>query len=106
MVDYSVDDTFDLHFTDDDNFAEVSGREEFEENLIIELDHRLGEIVGGYRTSDTVAEKAEMLANRVAKQFDVVNQIERINAFEPIDQPDTIALEVFYITGDSFEETL
>lgn len=106
MVDYSVDDSFDIHFEDEESIAEVDGREEFEEDIIIQLDSRLGELTGGYKDRSTIEEKVELLASRAAREFDLIDRINRIVAYEPIDKPETISLEIEYISGATFEESL
>lgn len=106
MVDYSVDETFDLYFDENKDFAIVEGREEFQEDLTVRMDEEFSEVVGGYRDTNTVIERLELMASRLAKEFEIIDDIQRIFAYEPLDKPETIALEITYATGDTFEETL
>lgn len=106
MVDYSVNGTFDLHRTDQNDFAVVDGREEFEQDLIIQIHDRFSDIIGGKKNSDTIKEKVSLLANRLAKEFGVIDEVQQIRVNELPDKPETVSLEIFYVSGENFEETL
>lgn len=106
MVDYSVDSTFDLHFTKHNDFEVVEGLQEFEENLVIELWDRFEEATGLAQNLDSTKEKIRLLINRVAAEFEVIDRIQDIRITEPLDKPETLSVEVIYMTGTRFEEIL
>jgi hypothetical protein len=106
MVDYSIDDSFDLHFNEVNDFETVAGREEFEQDLLIECDAQFGDIIGGLRTSQNIEQKIELLATRIAKKFDVIQSISRIDVRQIPERADAISLNIIYTSGESFEEVL
>jgi hypothetical protein len=106
MVDYSVDSTFDLHFTGNGDFAIVEGREEFEEDFVIELDSEFGNLLTTTTGNKAVREKIHLIAVRTAKKYDVVDRLQEIQITEPVDKPYTIEIELLYDTGETFQETL
>lgn len=106
MVDYSVDSSYDLHFDEQNNFVIVDGIEEFEEDLTIEIDYRFADLIGEQKNLETVSEKIRLLVRRLAQDYDVIDFIRRIVIYEPEDKPESISLEIFYNSGDSFEENI
>lgn len=106
MVDYSVDETFDLYLTETNSIAEVDGRDEFEENLVVELDYQLSDGIGNIKNRDTFEERAQLLATRIAEDFDVIESIRRLNVSELTKTSETLSLEIIYISGERFDETI
>jgi hypothetical protein len=106
MVDYSIDNTFDLFKTEYNDIAEVDGIEEFEQDLIVQLNYRLQDYIGGYKNSDTLEEKITLIATRLAREYDFLDSINRINATELPERRETIAVEIVYESSRNFTETL
>lgn len=106
MVDYSVDESFDLHFNDRDNFVEVDGKDEFEEDLVIRIHDRFEEVIEGYNRSGNITEKIQLLIKRVASEYGIIDSIKRLVVKEPVDQPETVLVEIGYSSGETFEETI
>lgn len=106
MVDYSVNSNYDLHFNENGEFETVDGLAEFEENLMIKIDYNFATLIGEYKNLDTASQKIRLMVTRLAKDFDVIDQIKRIVITEPEDKPETLSIDVFYTTGDTFEETI
>lgn len=106
MVDYSVDSSYDLHFTEDGDFVAVDGIEEFEEDLVIAIDFRFAPLIGDYNNTDTISEKIRLLIRRLASQYDLIDEIKRIVIFEPEDKPETLSIEIFYVSNRTFEQSI
>ena len=106
MVDYSVDEDFDLHFNDVQDFATVSGREEFEQDLIIFLNDELQDLLGTYKSVSTIEEKITLRAVRIAKQFDIVDSIKEINVSRPLDGTNDLEVQITYNSGEKYRRLL
>lgn len=106
MVDYSIDESFDLHFNDSGSFVEVDGKAEFEEDLVVVIEERFSDVINGYSGSDNITQKIQLLIKRIASESGVINSIERINITEPVDKPETVFVEIGYSSGDTFEELI
>lgn len=106
MVDYSIDDSFDLHFNDRDNFEEVDGKEEFEQDLVIRIHDEFREIIEGYNSSENITEKVQLFVKRIASEHEVIDSIEQLVITRPVETPGTVNVEIGYSTGRTFEETI
>jgi hypothetical protein len=106
MVDYSVDGDFDLHFNDFQDFATVSGREEFEQDLIIYLNDELQDLLGTYKSVSTIEEKITLRAVRIAKQFDIVDRIKNVEVNKPLDATNDLEVVINYKSGEKYRELL
>lgn len=106
MVDYAINDDFDIFFEENRDFAVVRGNEEFEDDLLIKLHYQLGKEIGRRKSRDTLQQKAELLATRLAKQNDLLSEIERVAVTEPPNTTDTLAIELVYSAANNFQTTL
>lgn len=106
MVDYSVDDSFDIHFTEHGDIAEVDSYEEFEENILIRIHFALQEYIGGTRQTETIRERVELLVTRTAREEGIIDSIKRISVTEAGTATDTLTVEISYDTVRNFEETI
>lgn len=105
MVDYSVDESFDLHF-DDNNFVEVDGKDEFEEDLVIRIHDRFEEVIEGYNRSGNITGKIQLLVKRIASEYGIIDSIEKLVVTKPVDTPETVLVEIGYSSGETFEKTI
>jgi hypothetical protein len=103
MVDYSIDGSFDIKKDDYGGLVEVSELEEFEQELIVDVHYKLVDIVQS--SQGTIEEKITLMATRLARQKDVIDQVTEISVSKP-KTSDTVAVEISYTTGRTFEETL
>lgn len=106
MVDYAIDSTFDIFRTEYDNISEVDGLEEFEQDLIVELDTQIQEYTGGYKNTNTLEQKVVLLATRLARQHDILDSVVNISANPVPNRPETLAVEIEYESSQTFDETL
>jgi hypothetical protein len=112
MVDYSLNENKDLHFTEFNKFVLVDGREEFEQNVMTLLQAAQADLIG-QTNDDTISEKIELAVSRVAKANENLDSINDINVRKPGDrvlggqQPaGKITVEIVYTSGETFEETV
>lgn len=106
MVDYSIDGSFDLHFSQRNNFATVTGREEFHQNVIIDIHHRLKNLTGDADSYSNLTEKINLQVSRTAKKYNKIDSIEKINVSRLFNKPGTVSVEIVYGIDDSFQETI
>lgn len=106
MVDYGINGDFDIYFSDFRDFVEVDGRAEFEDDVVTRLHDEFRDVIGRRGIDDTIEQKIELAVTRVARDFDIIDSISRINIFRVDFEPDTIGVEITYNTGDTFEETI
>lgn len=106
MVDYSINDKFDIHFNEWKDFATVDGLEEFEQDVVIQLHDNERDILGARSNSDVAKQKIELAVTRVARQFGVIDSIAELNVSEVRDETASYQVEVTYLTGETFSEEL
>jgi len=106
MVDYSIDGSFDIHFTEWDDFVTVDGLAEFEQDVVIQLHENL-EVAQSHRGSQkTAKDKIRLQVSRVAKQFGVIDAIKNISVEKIRGTAGSYAVEVTYQTGDTFRDEI
>lgn len=103
MVDYSIDGNFDIQKNEYGGLVEVSDIEEFEQELITQVHYNLLDIVQS--PTETLQEQITLMATRLARQKDVIDEVNAITVSKP-QTSDTVAVEIRYSTGRTFNETL
>jgi len=106
MVDYAVDDSFDIFKNEYNDIAEVDGYEEFEDDLLVAIHYSLQEHIGDRRSRKTLQEKVTLLITRTAKRFGIEDTISRIDVSEVSGSTDTLSVNIVYSTDRSFQETI
>lgn len=106
MTDYSIDSNFDLHFNDVNDFVTVDGRREFEQDLVVRLHFDLADLLGTDLRSTNTEKKINLLATRVAKEYDQLDKLEDVSANRSVDQPNTLDVQITYSSGEIFEESI
>lgn len=106
MTDYSIDNNFDLHFNDVNDFVTVDGRREFEQDLVVRLHFDLADLLGTDLRSTNTEKKITLLATRVAKEYDQLDSLEEVSVNRSVDQPNTLDVQITYSSGEIFEETI
>lgn len=104
MVDYSLNEDFDIHFNDWDDFVVVEGLKEFEDDLATTLHDEMGEVIK-FGFTNTAREKINLAVTRTARQNDVIDNIEQVTITETIDKPETFEVSIVYSVGESFTES-
>lgn len=105
MVDYSINEDFDLHYTEWDDFKTVDGLEEFQQDVVIRL-HEQQRRLFSSGNRETTKQKIRLTVKRVAKQFDVINSIKRISVRRVVGESASYEVIVNYNTGDTFSEEI
>lgn len=106
MVDYSIDENFDIHFNEWDDFVVVDGLAEFEEDVVVQLHDNLEEVLANPGGRNTAREKIRLQVSRIAKQFGVIDSIKNISVERITDARSSFQVTVTYQTGDAFTEEL
>jgi hypothetical protein len=106
MVDYSINNEFDIRLDDHNTPETVDGKDEFEEDVVIRLYNDFRAVIEGYSTSENITEKIQLVVRRLAAESGVIDSIERILVSRAVDRPETVIVEIMYSSGETFEETL
>jgi len=106
MVDYSINKEFDIHLTKWGDFVTVDGREEFEQDIVIQLHDKFDEVLGFRGSRDSTKHKIKLAVTRIAEEFDQIDSIKNIDVVRSRDASSTYQVEVTYDTGDTFSEEL
>lgn len=106
MVDYAIDSTFDIYFTEENKFAVANDRKEFEDDLSIALDEQLSQYIGQRKSTANLKQRVKLLATRFVNESNAVESVASVRVTETPLKSTSIALEITYRTGETFEETL
>jgi hypothetical protein len=106
MVDYAVDETFDIFKTQFNDIAEVDGYDEFEDDLLIRLHYSVDEYIGDLRLTETIEDKVILLVTRTAREYGFIDEIEQIDVNEVTGSTDTLSVTIVYSTVRDFQETI
>jgi hypothetical protein len=104
MVDYYLNESFEIEDDQHGGYKLVDGKEEFQQKVIVELTEREREIMRNGFTK-TTKEKIQLAVQRTAQNFNLVNEIRNINISRPVDKRSTFEVEVTFVTGGNFQET-
>lgn len=97
--DLQVDSSFEVFISHRGDLAFVSGREAFEQELLVRLQERYNDIVGGLDPEQT-RKLLEQEARRVAKEMDRVAEVARFSVEQDDEVANKINVTVIYDTGD------
>lgn len=103
MVDYSLNEDFDVHFNEWNDFVVVDDLAEFEDDLATTIDDEMEEIIK-FGFTNTAKEKIRLAVTRTARRHDVIDNINEVTVTETINKPETFEVEIVYSVGDSFSE--
>lgn len=106
MVDYSINEDFDLELTDWGDIRTVDGFEEFQQDVVKRLHERERELLATRGNSQTQQERIALEVTRVARDFDVVDDIEELAVARIRGESASYRVQVTFKTGDSFIEQL
>lgn len=105
MVDYSINENFDIHRNEWGDFVTVDGLAEFEQDVVVQLHANQRDLIYQNK-SDTTKQKIKLQVQRIARQFDVIDSISRISVEKTLGEEASYEVEVWYNTGDTFKEEL
>jgi len=102
MVDYKIDENFRAEQTSWGSFKSVDGLAEFEQSVVLALHYEMQEILG--RAVSNPVEKIKLKINRIAKIFDVIDEVRNIRVLKSPDEKGTYEVIVTYHSNEAFSE--
>jgi hypothetical protein len=106
MQDLSLNSNFSVHLDDRNDLATVSGRDAFEQSVVMMLTDFMYDSIPGLSARDTIKEKINLEVTRVAREHSLLDSIEQISISEKAGTADTLEVRVSYSSTDAadFEE--
>ncbi|WP_144797695.1 hypothetical protein [Halorubrum depositum] len=106
MLDLALDSDFSVFLDASNDLATVSGREQFEQSVVIMLTELMRNSAIGEFDQATIEQKLKLEASRVARQHDRISEISGIRV-EPHDEnPHAYVVGIDYKSNEVFEETI
>lgn len=102
MVDYKIDGNFRAEQTSWGSFKSVDGLAEFEQTLVLVLHYEMQNILG--QASSNPVQKIKLKINRVAKTFDIIDEVRGIRVEKAPDATGTYEVVVIYHSNEAFSE--
>lgn len=99
MGDLGVDSTLDVYIDGSGDLAYVTGREAFNQAVIVGLRAFYDDIIGE-NNPDTVLELLKVGARRIARRHDEIENIVTFSAEFSDDEPDTVVVTIVYDSGE------
>jgi uncharacterized protein YpmB len=103
--DLKIDSDFTLSRYKNSSYQSVSGRDEFEQSVMIALQNRL-EKINEFSSNGSTEQKLRLAINRTARENNRLEQIQRTTISEKDGEPNTLQVEIVYLTGETFSDTL
>jgi len=105
MTDLALDSTFDIFLDDRNEVATVEGVEAFEQSVAVQLTEFMYNIPGD-GDFQTLKEKIRLQVSRVARNHDMLDNIEKVVVRRHPDKAGTVAVELIYTSNDNFDFNL
>jgi len=108
MQDLKLNSNFSVHLDDRNDLATVSGREAFEQSIVMMLTDFMYGTVLGLSSRENIKERINLEVTRVAREHDLLDSIEYISINEKLGESDTFEVRVSYSSTDEaeFEEDI
>lgn len=97
--DLALDENFDVYINSEGDLASVSGRDKFEQEVIVWLTRRASEIIGEV-DDDNIVDLLETYAKRVAVEMDRIDSVYAFGASRSDEDINTYEVEIIYDSGD------
>lgn len=104
MVDYAIDETFNLDRSEWDDFRTVDGLEEFEQDIAIQIHFRMQELLSTVAGSNTIKEKIRAEIYRIAQNHEVIDRIRGVEINKTRNTEGRYSVVVSYISDEPFSE--
>lgn len=106
MNDLKLNSDFSVKLDDRNDLATVSGREAFEQSVVMMLTDFMYNSLPGLSKKNTIEEQIKLQVTRVAREHSLIDSIANIDIREKAGAPDTYEVEINYVeTGtESFSE--
>jgi len=106
MLDLALDSDFSVFLDGSNDLATVSGREQFEQSVVIMLTELMRDSAIGEFDQATIEQKLKLEASRVARKHDRISEISGISVAPHKDNPHTYVIGIDYKSDEFFEETI
>jgi len=106
MLDLALNSDFSVFLDESGDLGTVSGREEFEQAVVILLTELMRDAAIGEFDETTIKQKLKLEASRVARKHDHLTNIDGIEVSPHDDNPNTYVLRINYKTNRIFEEAI
>lgn len=103
MQDLALNSDFSVHLDDRNDLASVSGREAFEQALVVRLTDLMHGAIRGLTNGDTVEERINLTVSRVAREMDFIDSIANVNVTPSPNDPNTYLVQITYTSDEIFE---
>ncbi|AAO61374.1 hypothetical protein HfxHF1_510 [Halophage HF1] len=106
MLDLALNSDFSVFLDESGDLASVSGREEFEQAVVILLTELMRNSAIGEFDETTIKQKLKLEASRVARRHDYLSGIDGIEISPHDSDPNTYVLRINYESNHVFEEAI
>ena len=106
MVDYEIDEDFQLVRTGYGQISEVRGKSEFEQSIVFALHTEGKKLLRDETSRNNVKSKIRLLVNRIARQSKLIDSVEKLNVSKAIGSSGTLRVAIEYNTDDNFQTVI
>jgi hypothetical protein len=104
MVDYKIDQNFQLVKKDYGSFQEVDGLKEFEQEIVSKLHGELFDVFQSDSGNSETKLKIRLKVKRLAKEFDVIDRVSNISVRKERSGEGTYNVRIHYESNTDFSE--
>lgn len=97
--DFKLDGDFDIFIDHRGDLATVSGREAFEQKLIVRIQENFTEQIGRF-DKENIKDLLLLETERIAEEQDQIDRIAAFSAAFSDEKPNTVEITIVYDTGD------
>ncbi|QIR31070.1 hypothetical protein HrrHc2_150 [Halorubrum virus Hardycor2] len=106
MLDLALNSDFSVFLDESGDLASVSGREEFEQAVVILLTELMRNSAIGEFDETTIKQKLKLEASRVARRHDYLSSVDGIEVSPHDSDPHKYVLRINYKSNHVFEEAI
>lgn len=106
MLDLALNSDSSVFLDENGDLGTVSGREEFEQTVVILLTELMRDAAIGEFDETTIKQKLKLEASRVARKHDYLTSIDGIEVAPHDSDPHTYVLRINYKSNHVFEEAI
>lgn len=103
MQDIALNRDFSVQLDDSNDLDQVTGREAFEQGVVVRLTDLMTEELPGLTRRSSIEERISLMINRVAQETDYIDEIQSIEIAPKFDAPNTYQVRVIYTSDEIFE---
>ncbi|UBF19612.1 T4 gp25-like baseplate wedge protein [Halorubrum tailed virus 10] len=106
MLDLALNSDFSVFLNENGDLGTVSGREEFEQSVVILMTELMRSSAIGEFDQSTIEQKLKLEATRVARKHDFLTDISGIDVSPHKENPHTYVVSIDYKSDRIFEENI